>query len=220
MSADRVVFTANRGYTLTSSRTALIRQFLEQGWEVILATGDAAESRSLVAMGALLEPVVFHRGGLSPVMDVKAYRRLLSIYRHWQPELIHHFHAKPLIFGTLAARQALGQKVRIVNTITGLGHAFINGGLPARLAGWEYAAGMPRADVGIFQNRDDWQLFLDRGWVAEERARMIAGSGVDMERFTFMFAISHRKVNFSQMIQCMWILRWKQPDGCDETVAI
>ncbi len=183
MSLPSVVFAANRGFALTRSREALIRWFLERGWEVVLATADDAESRSLTRLGAHLEPVSFNRGGLSPAPDWRAYRRLRAIYRQWQPSLIQHFHAKPVILGTLAARRVLGDSVSIANAITGLGHAFITGGVAARVAGWGYAAGMPRADVSIFQNRDDRQLFLDRGWVCEENARLIAGSGVDVQRF-------------------------------------
>lgn len=184
MTAPRIVFVANRGYALTSSRTGLIQRFLEQGFEVVLATADDAESRSLVGLGATLESVVFNRGGLSPAADYRAFRRLLTIYRRWQPTLIQHFHAKPVIFGTLAARRVMGESVSISNAITGLGHAFITDGLAARLAGRGYAVSMPRSNVAIFQNRDDRQLFLGRGWVTESQARMIASSGVDTEAFS------------------------------------
>ena len=184
MKCPVAIFSANRGYALTSSRASLIQRFLDHGWIVVLATADDEESRSLAELGAQLEPVVFNRGGLSPVADWKAYRRLRAIYDRWQPSLIQHFHAKPVIFGTLAARKALGNSVRIFNAITGLGHAFITGGLGARLAGWGYSASMRRGDVAIFQNRDDRQLFLDRGWVNDEQARLIASSGVDVERFS------------------------------------
>lgn len=183
MTTDCVIFTANRGYALTSSRAPLIQRFVNKGWKVVLATADDTESRSLVAKGVRLEPVHFNRGGLAPLADFRAYLKLAAVYRRWQPTLIHHFHAKPLIFGSLAARRALGVSVKIVNTITGLGHAFIIGGIPARLAGWGYAVGMPQADIGIFQNRDDQNLFLSRCWLPEEKARLIVSSGVDVERF-------------------------------------
>lgn len=181
-----IFFAANRGYALTSSRSSLICRFLDNGWKVVLATADDAESRSLVELGARLEPVRFNRGGLSPLSDIHAYHRLASIYRKWRPSLIQHFHAKPVILGTLAARRALGDSVRIANAITGLGHAFITGGFATRLAGWGYAASMPRADMTVFQNRDDCQLFLDNGWVKEGRTQLIASSGVDVEQFTLV----------------------------------
>ncbi|MFO7717772.1 MAG: glycosyltransferase [Desulfohalobium sp.] len=183
MQKPTVIFTANRGYALTSSRTLLIQHFLFSGWQVVLATADDAESRSLCEMGAHLEPVVFNRGGFSPWTDIKAYQRLRAIYTKWRPALVQHFHAKPVILGPLAARLALGNGVQVVNAITGLGHAFITEGLTSRLAGMGYALARSRADRTIFQNRDDRALFVQRGWVDEGRARLIPGSGVDVERF-------------------------------------
>ena len=73
-----------------------------------------------------------------------------------------------------------------MNTITGLGHAFIIGGLSSKLAGLGYRLALRHAAVTIFQNRDDQALFLERGWVAEPKAKLIVGSGVDTKRFSFV----------------------------------
>jgi glycosyltransferase involved in cell wall biosynthesis len=181
-----VVFAANRGYALTSSRESVIRRFLDAGWRVVLATADDDEAQYLAELGAVLEPVIFNRGGLAPRTDWRAWRRMRAIYHRWRPGLAHHFHAKPVMFGTLAARQVLGSAPAVVNTITGLGHAFVTGGLAARLAVLGYRAALPRSDVTIFQNRDDRQLFLDQGWVPEERAGLIAGSGINLDRFGYV----------------------------------
>ncbi|WP_067563869.1 glycosyltransferase family 4 protein [Halofilum ochraceum] len=208
MTSRCVAFVANRGYALTSSRSGLIRRFLDAGWDVILVTADDAESRSLCASGARLEPVIFRRGGLAPVSDLRAFRRLLAIYCRWQPALIQHFHARPVIFGNVAARRVLGDSVRIVNTITGLGRTFAGGRLAARLAGWGYAAGMRRADAGIFQNRDDYRLFLERGWISDGRAWLIAGSGVDLERFVPVDR-SHRSDTAPVVVMLARLLRQK-----------
>lgn len=178
-----VLFTANRGYALTSSRTDIIQHFLSLGWKLILATADDTESRELCRIGGILEPVHFTRSGISPVADMIAFHRLLSIYRKWQPCLIHHFHAKPVILGSFAARHIPGNSVRVVNTITGLGHAFITGGCISWLASLGYRLCLGKEFITIFQNRDDQNLFISKGWVTRERARLIPGSGVDTERF-------------------------------------
>jgi len=186
MNCPCAVFSANRGYALSSSRTLLIRHFLSSGWEVVLATADDAESRSLCEIGAHLESVVFNRGGFSPLTDIKSYQRLLAIYKKWQPAIVQHFHAKPVILGPLAARRGLDNGVRVVNAITGLGHAFITGEMTARLAGMGYGLARSRTDMTIFQNRDDLALFVQKGWVDQEKARLIPGSGVDVDRFAMM----------------------------------
>jgi glycosyltransferase involved in cell wall biosynthesis len=179
-----IVFVANRGYALTSSRTLLIRHFLSSGWNVVLATADDAESRQLVELGAHLEPVTFKRGGLSVRSDMTAYRNLCSVYRRWRPALIQQFHAKPVILGSLAAQRVTNGRTRVVNTITGLGHAFVTGGISSHLAGMGYRAALPKTDACIFQNSDDQAFFLDKKWISRRKAHLIAGSGVDIRRFS------------------------------------
>ena len=183
MNRPVAVFAANRGYALTSSRMSLIRHFLAKDWVVVLATADDEESRELCNMGAVLEPVRFNRGGLSPVADMAAFVRLRNIYRKWKPIMVQHFHAKPLIIGSLAAKQVPAHKVRIINTITGLGHAFVAGGILSRLAGIGYSTASSNADIMIFQNKDDMALFREKGWVEKGRSRLVRGSGVDIEQF-------------------------------------
>lgn len=179
----RIVFVANRGYALTSSRTSIIERFLTSGWEVVIATANDSESKLLNDLGAHIEPVVFNRGGFSITSDISSFHRLCLIYRRWKPNLIHHFHAKPVILGTLAAHLTLGKSVQIFNTITGLGHAFITGGLSAKLAGLGYKFSLPHSSTTIFQNNDDRTLFLQKRWVSQDKAKLITSSGVDTDRF-------------------------------------
>lgn len=186
-----VLFAANRGYALFSSRRALIEQFIGEGWQVVLATSDDLESQKLVELGAKLEKVRFNRGGFSPLADFKANRDLKAIVEKYAPALAHFFHAKPVIMGTLAMRAKTGDSPAVVNTITGLGHAFVKGGVVARLASMGYRKALPKADVTIFQNRDDMALFLENGWLTTSKAKLIAGSGVPLERFSLVDRTKH-----------------------------
>lgn len=181
-----VLFAANRGFSLLSSRRGLIEQFLGDGWQVVLATADDSESRVLVELGAVLEPVVFNRGGLSPVADWRASQRMHQIMRQWTPSLVQCFHAKTVMMGTWAARRVLGDSVRVVNTITGLGHAFIEGGLVTGIASAGYCLALPRCNMTIFQNRDDLALFMDKSWVSKEKSKLIVGSGVPLDSFNWV----------------------------------
>ncbi len=188
---NTALFAANRGYALKSSRQDIIRHFLDQGWQVVLASADDGECHDLVALGATLEPVTFSRGGFSLTTDILAYRRLREIYRRYRPALVHHFHAKPVILGSLVARQQLGDQVRVVNSITGLGHAFVKGGWVTQLASAGYRWALPKSDMTVFQNRDDQALFQTNGWVMPVRQRLIVGSGIDLSLFDFMDRYDH-----------------------------
>lgn len=186
LSNATAVFVANRGYALISSRKEIIKYFIKQGWEIVIATSEDLEAEALCKLGAKLEVVKFNRGGFSPKADFYAYKRLLAIYHKWQPSLVQHFHAKPVILGSLAARKVLGKKVSIVNAITGLGHAFIKGGLTAKLAGLGYKLSLFRSDCVIFQNKDDQELFITKGWVGQSQAKYIPSSGINTEQFKFV----------------------------------
>ncbi len=211
-----VIFVANRGYALTSSRKSIIKRFLSSNWKVIIATADDAESQSLCEMGVILESVTFNRGGISPVKDLRAFKKLRRIYRKWNPALIHHFHAKPVIFGSIAAHRVLGDKVKVVNTITGLGHAFITGGMSAKLAGLGYGYALSRAVVTIFQNKDDRVLFVERSWVSSERAKLIVSSGIDTNLFSMVNRQGH-DVRTPLIVMLGRLLRQK---GIEEFVSV
>jgi glycosyltransferase involved in cell wall biosynthesis len=183
MSAPVVLFAANRGFALAGSRLGLIKQYLGKGWRVVLVTTDDEHSRALVALGAELEPVAFERGGLWLFADLVALLRLIGVFRRWRPHLAHLFHAKPMILGARAGRWVLGDRLRLVCTVTGLGQAYDAGGFTGWLARRSYRWTLHRFDLVIFQNPDDRQTLLATGCLSMSRARLIVGSGVDLVRF-------------------------------------
>lgn len=98
-----VCFCANRGYALTSSRLSYIQHFLDEGYQVVVASTEDKESLKLKEMGCHLEIVMFDRGGLALWNDLYCIRRLCQIFIRWRPSLILLFHAKPVILGNLLA---------------------------------------------------------------------------------------------------------------------
>jgi len=193
---DVVIFVANRGYALTSSRIEILQHFIYSGWKVVIATSKDDESNNLTKMGVILEPIKFHRGGLSLVHDINTYSHLLKIYRKWQPKCVHHFNAKPVILGTIAANRALDDSTKIVNTITGLGHAFIKAGLVRLIAGYGYRFALRYSSMTIFQNRDDLSLFITNKWVTKKTSKLIIGSGVELNKFSFIDRTKRKKIPY------------------------
>ena len=120
------------------------------------------------------------RSGLNPVSDFllwAAYRKLLKRIR---PSALLSFTVKPNIYGSLAAA-SLG--IPAMPNVSGLGTAFIRGGPLQRLVSGLYKLAFRRADVVFFQNPDDRRLFVDRRLVREGQARLLPGSGIDLDRF-------------------------------------
>ena len=176
-----VIIVANRAFAIANSRLNLIQHLMEKDWRVVVATTPDPNISRLEEAGVIVEAVEFHRGGFSISKDAGALLRLFSLYRRYQPTLVHHFNAKPVILGTAAAR--IAPRAKVVNTITGLGHAFIKGGPAKPLVSAGYRMSIRRADATIFQNRDDLKLFVAQHWVRSRDARLIVSSGIDTTRF-------------------------------------
>lgn len=180
------IFVANRPYAILSSRRELLSHFMDQGWKVVVVTKNDDLSDEIKNMGFVHEPVNFTRGGVGLISDVAAFFKLCLIYNKYSPDLIQHFHAKPVILGSIAARFVLRKKVQVVSTITGLGHAFIKSGFIASLAGFGYKIALGAYSYVVFQNHDDQVLFLQKKWVDRDRQRLIIGSGIDLSRFAYV----------------------------------
>ena len=211
-----IIFVANRGYALTSSRAEIVKRFLLNNWRVVIATSDDNESKKLIDMGVTHETVNFHRGGFSFIFDMIAYRDLSPIYNKWKPDLIHHFHAKPVILGTIASHVALGGKASVVNTITGLGHAFIKGGWISKLSGLGYRFSLKYAMLTIFQNPDDLSIFLNNGWVDRNKIKMIMGSGVGLDRYAYI----DRSDRIKSPLTVVMFGRLLSQKGVDEFIGV
>ncbi len=124
---------------------------------------------------------------MNPLREVSAWLRLWRIYRKEKPNLVHHLTIKPVLYGSLAAGMA--GVPAIVNAITGLGYLFLNEDWFTRQARklvkklYRWVLNRPNTVV-IFENETNLQQFIEEGLVKSERAFLIEGVGVDVERFS------------------------------------
>lgn len=159
-----------------------LAQRLRQHYRVSIACAVRDHAEDIQAAGFELHPLPLQREGMNPRHEWHLLRTLNQLYQQQQPDLIHHFNIKPVIYGSLAARR-LG--VPVVNTVTGLGQGFDKSyrfryALITLL--YRLALHYPNSFV-TFQNCDDRQLFVDLGLVPLTRTQVVRGSGVDAARF-------------------------------------
>jgi glycosyltransferase involved in cell wall biosynthesis len=176
----KLVMSANRMAAILNSRMLLIRKVRDAGGTVIVATSggsgldDGRENFSTVEMR-------FVRRGFNPFNDLICFLQFCRLYLAEKPDVVHHFHAKPVIYGTLAARLCLGREVLVINTITGIGMSLSG---PLRFfSAWGYRLSGKLSSKVVFQNVDDQRLFLDKGYVKPKQSVLIVSSGVDLEKF-------------------------------------
>jgi len=177
----RVVLAANSSWNIVNFRAGLIEALKREGYEpvVVAPLDEAAESR----MGELgVERIVvgIERSGLNPIADLRLLGEYRRILKRLRPAAFLGFTIKPNIYGCIAAR-SLG--VPAIANISGLGTVFIKRGALLALVTRLYRFALSRAAVVFFQNPDDRALFIERRMVRPEQARLLPGSGVDLERF-------------------------------------
>lgn len=187
--ACRLLFVVNADWFFVSHRLPLARACREAGFEVGLCAGESDCRSQLEREGIRFFALPIDRGGTHPLRDTRTFFSLISTYRKFRPDIVHHVTIKPVLYGSLAAR-AVGVK-GVVNAVSGLGYAFIprererphHAALRIALrAAYRVALAGHRTRV-IFQNDDDRNSFVAQGLVEGGRTRLVRGSGVDLGRF-------------------------------------
>ncbi|MBU0742294.1 glycosyltransferase family 4 protein [bacterium] len=185
----RIMVLAGYAPSLILFRRELLERLCELGHEVLAcaADGDPHTSRILHEIGIQFEPVTLNRTGMNPLNDLVYLRDISRIIRSYRPHVTLAYTIKPVIYGTLVAT-GMGVPERFA-MITGLGTSFQGTGFRAlivnRLTRWLYRASLAKCKTVFFQNPDDQALFIDANLIDQDKASMIPGSGINLDRFSF-----------------------------------
>jgi glycosyltransferase involved in cell wall biosynthesis len=174
-----VVISANSLWNIANFRAGLIRELVARGLHVVVAAPAQAGAR--LPAGSEGWPIEMNRSGLNPQADMSLVVRYFRLLRELRPSAYLSFTIKPNIYGALAARIA---GIPAIPNVSGLGTAFISGGILGRFVEVLYRLAFARCDVVFFQNPDDRDLFVERRIVTIRQTRLLPGSGIDLAQFT------------------------------------
>ena len=176
----RVLMTVNTAWNIVNFRRPLVEHLLAAGHDVpVLAPADGAE-QTLRQMGCAFVPLRMNAKGLSPVDGWRLMRRMKRAFQELNPDLVLSFTIKNNLFGALAAKSL---RIAFIPNVTGLGTAFLSGPALQKVAETLYRRCFQDLPVVFFQNEDDQALFLERGLIRAHQARLLPGSGIDLQRF-------------------------------------
>lgn len=168
-----------------SHRLPLARGIMAGGWELSVATAQAAGDQKMHAMGVrgidLPDPV-------NILSHIKIPLAIYRVIKHEQPDIVHAITIRHAFYTGIVTR--LMNYKPVVFTIAGLGSLFTSQTLKARLLRpiviTLFCFAFARDGIHIiFQNEDDRAGMLDAGVIDIERTTVIRGSGVDITEFPF-----------------------------------
>lgn len=178
--AVHIIMTVNAAWNIWNFRRPLVEALKRDGHRItVLAPPDDAVPE-LERLGCRVRPLKMNVKGLNPLEDLKLQHRFGRIFREERPDAVLSFTIKNNIFGARAAKPA---NVPFVPNVTGLGTAFLSGKLLQTVTEQLYRRSFASLPVVFFQNADDRDLFLDRRLVREDQARLLPGSGIDLQYF-------------------------------------
>ena len=154
------------------------------GHEVMAGGAIDGFEKKFKTMGIPFKDLPVALKGIDPFGDLRLLHRLYSWYRIEQPDIVHHFTIKPVIYGSIAAH--LARVPKIINSITGLGFVFTEDKvkLLRQFVKLQYRLALSLAQTNIFLNRDDLTFFRDQGLVDLHKSMLLPGEGVDCNYFS------------------------------------
>lgn len=179
--AGTVTLSANTSWYLYNFRASTIRRLLAEGYRVVCLSPQDDYSQKLIDdLQCEWLPLVMNNQGSNPFKDAGLVYQFWRHYRALKPVAALHFTIKNNVYGTWAART---RNVPAINNVSGLGTAFIRGGLVSTIVRLLYKTSQPLAYRVFCQNEEDLAQLVDNKLVPRQRLELLPGSGVDLDRF-------------------------------------
>lgn len=178
----RLLYVVSEDFAFLLNRLPMARAARRAGFEVHVATNVDKGAEAIEAEGFILHRIPFQRGGLSPFAAIPTMLALRRVKNEIKPQIVHHSGLQCCVYGSIAA---IGQRIPLVNAITGLGYIFTSITWRTRLLRRSMVLLLPwllntRQSLVLVQNPDD-RAVLETLGIEPKRIVLIPGSGVDTD---------------------------------------
>ena len=185
MPRQRIVFVYNTGAYLYRLRRELLIELVEANYEVYALFPFDAATAALEELGVRCVPLNMTAHSLSPRREWQALMDVRKKLHRIDPDIVFAFTIKPIVYSGLTLQRHCD--IRFCVMITGLGMMFAGRGLSGRIARMVatvlYRRSLKKAKVVFMQNAEHGEAFKQLGLINAAQYQLIAGSGVNLNRF-------------------------------------
>jgi glycosyltransferase involved in cell wall biosynthesis len=177
------------------------------GFEVLVIC-KFERCRSLIeAEGIRCIPLDLSRKSINPIQMLRLVFNLKKIYRIERPALVHQVALKPILIGTLAAKFSSG--ISILNAPVGMGYIFTSNSIKALFLRpfVNFALRLlmnPNGSYVVFENSDDRNFLIQKGFVQPSKSWLIKGAGVNIKDYNLRLQSDHREVVIVLPARLLW----------------
>ncbi|MHB9307173.1 glycosyltransferase family 4 protein [Fusobacterium polymorphum] len=179
----KVLILTNGSQGLFNFRKELLDRLLIDGNELYISTpNDNVEIiQKLEDINCKVIVTDLDRRGINPVKDFFLILKYFLLTKKIKPDIILMYTIKPNLYGGVICRLL---KIPYVTTITGIGSLFQKNNLLVKLVKKIYSFSLKKAKCVFFQNKSNLEFFKTNKMI-EENYKIVNGSGVNLEKFSF-----------------------------------
>ena len=186
MSSKKIVVIGTDPGMLLNFRGDLLKSLVCAGLLVKTLSSSPSKNQKikLKSIGVSASSIPISRNSLNIVHDIQTFIKIFFVYKKIRPDIVLSYTIKPVIWGGIASRFT---KIDFYALITGLGFTFqgesFKRKLLTKLVTLLYKISLKNSKAVIFQNKDNRDIFVNKGIVPFSKTCIVNGSGVDTVKF-------------------------------------
>ncbi|MEG1836059.1 MAG: glycosyltransferase family 4 protein [Oscillospiraceae bacterium] len=171
-------------------RLDMMKAFISNGHSVISIGNEPSTNENnwcekFAKYNIKYRQIYVERNGKNPFNDIKTYKSIKEVLKQENPDKLFVYQAKTIVYGSMAAKSL--KKSEVFSLVAGLGSVFRGYGFKNSIIKFllklEYKIACKNSKAVLFQNNDDKSTFLNLNLVSDKKAKIINGSGVNLEKF-------------------------------------
>jgi glycosyltransferase involved in cell wall biosynthesis len=176
----KIIIISNTSWFVYNFFRASITDLMENGKQVYVLAPEDEYSHLLVKLGCKYRPIKVDRSGANPFQELSTIVQLFKTIYHIKPICILNFTPKMNIYGVIAGRL---NGIKVINSIAGLGSIFTDKGIKSVFGKLLLSLTQPFAHHIVFQNTNDWRVYLKHKLITKAKSSHKHGIGIDLTHF-------------------------------------
>ncbi|WP_338560571.1 glycosyltransferase family 4 protein [Acinetobacter sp. KS-LM10] len=199
MKPKKIIIIGTTGSSFYGFRADLIKKLISDHHQVYAFTSEYTGSclDKIRTLGAIPVCYELSRGGLNPFADIASTLQLVKKIKDIQPDLVFSYFAKPVIYGSIAAK--IAKVPNIIGMLEGLGYTFTDQPegqtsktkLIRNVQLLLYRFAFPYIDKMIFLNPDDQHDLMQKHGLKLSETHVLGGIGLNLKDYEYTEALTN-----------------------------